>query len=177
MTIENLSIQFRILDDTGKRIDSYPGKEVEFPLSYEYKDTLGFLSKNILFVTYYYPVGLFLQSSSWQITLVLFVTVLLVLCIIALYQTARKEKRSGKYRELFIDNIVHDLKLPVANQLKLCYLFRGSLPSEQIPLLDRGEQQLNEMSQTIHRMLLQFTDEHGLRLKLQTTVSVSLPGI
>lgn len=77
------------------------------------------------------------------------------------------KKKRGEYRELFIHNLVHDLKRPVANQIKTCYLLREVPPEESVLLLKQSQQQLNEMLQSINRMLLQSTDAHGLRLNIR----------
>ena len=165
--LKKLSMRFLVSDKTGKNIDTYPKKQVDLPASYEYKDTLGFISKDILLVAYDYPTALFLQSTSGQVILVIFMTALLILCIVNLNRTVRKEKINGKHRELFINNIVHDLKRPVVNQIKICHLLHDTISPEQHSFLKQSEKQLNEMLHTIHQMLLQSTDEHGLRLKLR----------
>lgn len=99
--------------------------------------------------------------------LTIIISALFIICIVNLYQTIRNEKKSGEYRELFIHNLVHNLKRPVENQMKACYLLRKSLPEKQMSLLERSRQQLNEILQSINRMLLQSTDDHGLCLTIR----------
>ncbi|MFR7825305.1 MAG: hypothetical protein ACLU30_20470 [Odoribacter splanchnicus] len=85
----------------------------------------------------------------WQIIITIIISALLIVCTINLWQTIRNEKKRGEYRELFIHNLVHDLKRPVANQIKTCYPLRYP---EESPLLEQSQQQLNEMLQSINRM-------------------------
>lgn len=165
--LKNLSMQFVIWDSCGRIKDSYPERLTSLPLSPEYKEPLGFISGDTLYATYNYPLIVFIQATFWQIILTIIISALFIICIVNLYQSIRNEKKSGEYRELFIDNLVHDLKRPVENQMKACYLLRESLPEKQIFLLERSRQQLNEMLQSINRMLLQSTDAHGLCLSIR----------
>lgn len=167
LQMKNFSIQFVIQDSCGRIKDSYPKHCESLPLSPEYREPLGFISADTLYATYNYPFIVFIQATLWEIILTIMISALFVICIIYLYQSIRNEKKSGEYRELFIDNLVHDLKRPVENQMKACYLLRESLPEKQIFLLERSRQQLNEMLQSINRMLLQSTDAHGLCLSIR----------
>lgn len=160
----NLSMQFAIQDSTGKITDSYPQNVKTLSFSPKYLDTLGYISGDVIYATYNYPVWLFIQTAIWQIILTILITILFVFCIINLYLSFRKEKKSGEYREQFIHNLVHDLKRPVENQIKLGYVLHDTQESEQADLLEQSETQLKEMLQSINRMLLQSTDAHGLRL-------------
>lgn len=161
--IQNLGIRLFIIDSTGQITDCYP-KHTYLSPSCEYITSLGFISGNTLYATYQYPIDLFLKASCWHIVLITLMTLLLSFCIVNLYRTIRNEKKSGEYREQFIHNLVHDLKRPVENQIKLCYLLHDTQESEQANLLIQSETQLKEMLQSINRMLLQSTDAHGLRL-------------
>lgn len=164
--IKNLSMKF-VIRDSNKRIkDSYPEKLTSIPLSPEYKEPLGFITGDTLYATYSYPLIAFLQTATWQIILTLIISALFILCIANLYQTIRNEKKSGEYRELFIHNLVHDLKRPVANQIKLCYLLQNAHP-ERSSSFEQSRIQLNKMLESINRMLLQSTDAHGLRLNVK----------
>lgn len=161
-----LPIQFIIQDSTGRITDSYP-KHIEIlPLSTEYQETLGFIYKDTLYATYSYPLIAFFQAALWQILLTLIISALFIICILNLYQTISNEKKSGEYRELFIHNLVHDLKRPVANQIKLCYLLQNTHP-EKSSSFEQSRKQLNEMLESINRMLFQSTDAHGLRLNVK----------
>lgn len=156
-----------VIRDSNKRIkDSYPEKLTSIPLSPEYKEPLGFITGDILYATYSYPLIAFLQTATWQIILTLIISALFILCIANLYQTIRNEKKSGEYRELFIHNLVHDLKRPIANQIKLCYLLQNAHP-ERSSSFEQSRIQLNKMLESINRMLLQSTDAHGLRLNVK----------
>lgn len=165
--IKMLSIQFVIQDSSGRIKESYPEKLTSLPSSPEYREPLGFISGDTIYATYSYPLIAFLQTATWEIILTIIISTLFILCIVNLYQTIRNEKKSGEYRELFIDNLVHDLKRPVANQIKLCYLLRETSPENQTSLLEQSQEQLNEMLQSINRMLLQSTDAHGLCLNIR----------
>lgn len=164
--IKTLSLQLAIQDSTGQITDSYPAQLATLPLFLEYREPLGYISGDTLYATYRFPLLVFIQSTIWQIILTIIISILFIICIISLWQSIRNEKKRGEYRELFIDNLVHDLKRPVANQIKTCYLLREVPPAESIPLLEQSQQQLNEMLQSINRMLLQSTDAHGLRLNV-----------
>lgn len=164
--IKNLSMKF-VIRDSNKRIkDSYPEKLTSIPLSPEYKEPLGFITGDTLYATYSYPLIAFLQTATWQIILTLIISALFILCIANLYQTIRNEKKSGEYRELFIHNLVHDLKRPIANQIKLCYLLQNAHP-ERSSSFEQSRIQLNKMLESINRILLQSTDAHGLRLNVK----------
>lgn len=64
-------------------------------------------------------------------------------------------------------NIVHDLKRPIETELKLHHVLYKTLSPEQKILLEKSTTALNNMLQSISRMLLQSTDAHGLRLKIK----------
>lgn len=165
--MKNLSMKFIIQDSTGQIKDFYPTHSESLPSSPKYRESLGFISGDTLYATYDYPLIVFVQAAVWPIILTIIISTLFVLCIVNLYQTIHKEKKSGEYRELFIHNLVHDLKRPIANQLKTCYLLRNITPESRTSLLEQSQQQLNEMLQSINRMLLQSTDAHGLRLSVE----------
>ena len=156
-----------IQDSTGQITDSYPAHLAILPLYPEYREPLGFISGDTLYATYDFPLLVFIRSAIGQIILTIIISALLIVCTINLWQTIRNEKKRGEYRELFIHNLVHDLKRPVANQIKTCYLLREVPPEESVLLLEQSQQQLNEMLQSINRMLLQSTDAHGLRLNIR----------
>lgn len=163
-----LSPQFVIGDSTGRIKDSYPKHLATLPSSPEYSEPLGFISGDTLYATYNRPsVIMFIQVAIWQIILTIIISALFITCIINFYRTIRNEKKSGEYRESFIDNLVHDLKRPVGNQIKACYLLPTLPPDEQESFLESNREQLNEMLQSINRMLLQSTDAHGLRLNVK----------
>lgn len=164
--MKNLSIQFAIQDSCGRIKDSYPVEIESLPPSPEYRESLGFISADTLYATYNYPFIVFIHATLWQIILTLIISALFILCIANLYQTIRNEKKSGEYRELFIHNLVHDLKRPVANQIKLCYLLQNAHP-EKSSSFEQSRKQLNEMLESINRMLFQSTDAHGLRLNVK----------
>lgn len=166
LQLKNLSIQFVIKDSSGRIKDSYPEILTSIPISPEYTEPLGYISGDILYATYSYPLIAFLQTATWQIILTLIISALFILCIANLYQTIRNEKKSGEYRELFIHNLVHDLKRPIANQIKLCYLLQNAHP-ERSSSFEQSRIQLNKMLESINRMLLQSTDAHGLRLNVK----------
>ena len=165
--IKTLSLQLAIQDSTGQITDSYPAHLAILPLFPEYWEPLGFISGDTLYATYDFPLLVFIRSAIGQIILTIIISALLIVCTINLWQTIRNEKKRGEYRELFIHNLVHDLKRPVANQIKTCYLLREVPPEESVLLLEQSQQQLNEMLQSINRMLLQSTDAHGLRLNIR----------
>lgn len=167
MHLKDHSIQFVIQDSTGKIKDSYPKHLKTLSFRPKYQTTLGFISGDTLYAEYNYPYIKFIQSTLWQIILTVIISALLIILIINLYQTIRNEKKSGEYRELFIDNLVHDLKRPIQNQIKTNYLLLESPPETQVLLLEKNQKQLNEVLQLINRMLLQSTDAHGLRLTVQ----------
>lgn len=163
-----LSPQFVIGDSTGRIKDSYPEHLATLPSSPEYHEPLGFISGDTLYATYNQPsVIVFIRAAIWQIILTIIISALFITCIINFCRTIRNEKKSGEYRESFIDNLVHDLKRPVGNQIKACYLLPTLPPDEQESFLESNREQLNEMLQSINRMLLQSTDAHGLRLNVK----------
>lgn len=159
-------LQFVICDSTGQIKDAYPEHLTELPPHPEYCEPLGFTAKDTLYATYSLPYVSFIRATGWQIFQTLSISVLFVLCAVSLWRAIRKEKKSGEYRELFITNLVHDLKGPVAAQIKFCYLLK-SLPEEWMPYIRQNREQLNRMLQSIDRMLLHSTDEHGLKLNVR----------
>lgn len=165
--IKTHSLQLAIQDSTGQITASYPAHLATLPLFPEYREPLGFISGDTLYATYDFPLLVFIRSAIGQIILTIIISALLIVCTINLWQTIRNEKKRGEYRELFIHNLVHDLKRPVSNQIKTCYLLREVPPEESVLLLEQSQQQLNEMLQSINRMLLQSTDAHGLRLNIR----------
>ena len=126
--IKTLSLQLAIQDSTGQITDSYPAHLAILPLFPEYREPLGFISGDTLYATYDFPLLVFIRSAIGQIILTIIISALLIVCTINLWQTIRNEKKRGEYRELFIHNLVHDLKRPVANQIKTCYLLREVPP-------------------------------------------------
>lgn len=164
--MKNLHMQFVIQDSFGQIKDSYPTHFESLPLSPEYQEPLGFISADTLYATYNYPLIVFIQATLWEIILTIIISTLFIICIVNLYQTIRNEKKSGEYRELFIHNLVHDLKRPIANQIKICYLLQKAHP-ERSSSFEQSRKQLNEMLESINRMLFQSTDAHGLRLNVK----------
>lgn len=164
--IKNLSIQFVIQDSSGRIKESYPEKLTSLPSSPKYREPLGFISGDTIYATYSYPLIAFLQTATWEIILTIIISTLFIICIVNLYQTIRNEKKSGEYRELFIHNLVHDLKRPIANQIKICYLLQKAHP-ERSSSFEQSRKQLNEMLESINRMLFQSTDAHGLWLNVK----------
>lgn len=165
--MKNLSMQFTIQDSTARIKESYPETKETLPSSPKYRDTLGFISGEILYASYNYPIELFIRTATWQIILTILISALFLYCIFNLYLSFRNEKKSGEYREQFIHNIVHDLKRPLENQIKLCGVLPDIPEAVQAKLLEESKVQLRGMSQSINRMLLQSTDAHGLRLNLK----------
>lgn len=134
--IENLPIHFAIKDSTNQVKTSHPSGWIP-PRSCELKLPLGFLTKDTLYASYNYPFKLFLGLARHQILLTLFIALLLIFCVISLFQTLRWEKRAGKYREIFVHNIVHDLKRPIETELKLHRVLYKTLSPEQKILLEK----------------------------------------
>ena len=165
-SIENLPINFAIKDSINQIKASYPSSWIP-PRSCELKMPLGFLTKDTLYASYNYPFKLFLNLAGNQILLTLFIALLLIFCVISLFHTLRWEKRTGKYREVFVHNIVHDLKRPIETELKLHRVLYKTLSPEQKILLEKSTTGLNDMLRSINRMLLQSTNAHGLRLKIK----------
>ncbi len=162
------SLQFVLTDSTGKIKDTYPHPTSEIPSSPEYIDTLGFLTRDILYATYDYPLTAFVQIAAWPIATTLFISLLLAFCVIHLYINYRNEKRQRENQKEYIDSIVHDLKHPVENQKHLCYLLPHLSKEEQIEQAEKNRQDLNNMLHSIDRMLLQSTDAHGIVLTPKT---------
>lgn len=162
------SLQFILTDSTGCIKDSYPRSINKIPSSPEYIDTLGFLTRNILYATYDYPLAAFVQTAAWSIATTLFITLLLAFCIIYLYMNYRNEKRQRENQKEYIDSIVHDLKHPVENQKYLCYLLPHLSKEEQIEQAEKNRQELNNMLHSINQMLLRSTDAHGIVLTPKT---------
>lgn len=165
--IKNLSMQLAIRDSTEQIKDAYPERLETLPFPPEYLEPLGFISGDTLYATYNFPPIIFIQAAIWKVILTIIISALFIICVANFYQTIRNEKKSGEYRELFIDNLVHDLKRPVENQVRSCYLLPTLPYVEQKSFLERSQKQLNEMLQSINRMLLQSTDAHGLRLTVR----------
>ena len=105
-----------------------------------------------------------MQAANWQITIIILIATILILCIINLYLSFRDEKRSRENQEQYIHHIVHDLKRPVENQIKANYLLRHLQGEAQAKIIEQRERESKEMLRSINRMLLQSTDAHGLRL-------------
>ena len=118
--IKTHSLQLAIQDSTGQITASYPAHLATLPLFPEYREPLGFISGDTLYATYDFPLLVFIRSAIGQIILTIIISALLIVCTINLWQTIRNEKKRGEYRELFIHNLVHDLKRPVVNQIKTC---------------------------------------------------------
>lgn len=165
-TLKKQPIHLAIKDSTNQIKDSYPPNWI-FPRSCELKIPLGFLSKDTLYASYHYPFKRFLDLASGHISLVFFISLLLIFCIISLFHTLRWERKTGKYRETFVHNIVHDLKRPIETELKLHHILYKTLSPQQKILLEKSATGLNNVLQSINRMLLQSTDAHGLRLKIK----------
>lgn len=147
-SIENLPINFAIKDSINQIKASYPSSWIP-PRSCELKMPLGFLTKDTLYASYNYPFKLFLNLAGNQILLTLFVALLLIFCVISLFHTLRWEKRTGKYREVFVHNIVHDLKRPIETELKLHRILYKTLSPEQKILLEKSTTGLNDMLRSI----------------------------
>lgn len=167
MHLQDRSIQFVIQDSTGKIKDSYPTSLETLSFRPKYQTPLGFISGDTLYAEYNYPYVKLIQSTLWQLILTIIISALLITLIINLYQTIRDEKKSGEYRELFISNLVHDLKRPIEDVIKVLYLLRDLSPEEQTLFLKQGRAKLDNILQSINRMLLQSTDAHGLRLNIK----------
>lgn len=167
MQIDMPHLQFAIRDSLGKVVDSFPPAHEAVPENAEYCRPLGYISPNTLYATYDYPAILFAKAAAGQIIITIVITILFVLFIIDFFRSIQKEKKRGEYREMFIHQLVHDLKHPVANQIKMGYLLQEKLPEDLRPLFEQSQSQLNGMLQSINRMLLQSTDERGLKLNLQ----------
>lgn len=164
MQIKNPSMQFVVGDSTGTIKESYPEQLGTLSFISEHQQPLGVISGDTLYATYSYPFFEFVRTVAWQIIITIIISGLFVFCLVNLYRTIRNEKRRAKHREQFIDNLVHDLKRPVENQAKLCYLLPTLPPDSQASFLEQSQKQLNEMLQSINRMLLHSTDSYGLRL-------------
>lgn len=143
--LKNTSLQLILADCTSKIKNSCPGK----------------------YVTHSYPFGRFIQTSTWQIIITIFITLLLIYSVINLYHNYHNEQRSRKRQEEYIHYLVHDLKRPLENQIKICGVLPDIPEAERIELLKESKAQLRGMSQSINRMLIQSTDAHGLRLNLK----------
>lgn len=163
----NLAMQFIIQDSTGRIIDSYPEHLETLPSSPEYKEPLGYISGDTLYATYNYPFCEFIQESMWPIVLIILITSLLILCVYNLYQFIRDEKKSRENQKMYIDNIVHDLKRPVENQINICYLLTKMSPDELAKNIQQNRIVLNEMLHSIQRLLLQSTNKNGLLLQVK----------
>ena len=166
-SIKDCSIQFVIQDSTGKIKDSYPAHLATLSFHPKYQTTLGFISGDTLYAGYDYSYRELIQATIGQILITFMITALLIICIINLCRTIRDEKKSGEYRELFISNLVHDLKRPIEDVIKVLYLLRDLSPEEQTLFLKQGRAKLDNILQSINRMLLQSTDAHGLRLNIK----------
>lgn len=59
------------------------------------------------------------------------------------------------------------MRHPIETELKLHYVLYKTLSSQQKILLEKSTIELNNVLQTINRILLQSTDAHGLRLKIK----------
>lgn len=169
---DSLQLEFQDLrmfmcDSSGRVKESWPEQTDPMPEEMPFGEPMGFLSGDKLFADYAYPWKEFVQAASYEIFQTILLSVLLVICVITLLQTIRNEKRKGKYRESFMHHIVHDLKRPISNQLKVCYLLRETSPEESIRLLEKSQEELEKMLYSVDRLLLQSTDAHGLKLMIQ----------
>lgn len=159
--IKTHSLQLAIQDSTGQITASYPAHLATLPLFPEYREPLGFISGDTLYATYDFPLLVFIRSAIGQIILTIIISALLIVCTINLWQTIRNEKKRGEYRELFIHNLVHDLKRPVANQIKTCYLLR------EVPPRRIGPFARTKPATTQRDVAIDQPDAHGLRLNIR----------
>ena len=111
--------------------DSYTAHLATLSFHPKYQTTLGFISGDTLYAGYDYSYRELIQATIGQILITFMITALLIICIINLCRTIRDEKKSGEYRELFISNLVHDLKRPIEDVIKVLYLLRDLPPEEQ----------------------------------------------
>ncbi|WP_065219040.1 MULTISPECIES: sensor histidine kinase [Butyricimonas] len=162
------SLQFTLTDSAGNIKESYPNIVQSLPAHPEYRDTLGYLTRDILYATYNYPLTHLSSATFLQIATTLFITLLLAFCVIRLYMNYHDEKRQRENQKEYIDSIVHDLKHPVENQKYLCYLLPHLSKEEQIEQAEKNRQELNNMLHSINRMLLRSTDAHGIVLTPKT---------
>jgi hypothetical protein len=162
------ALQFTLSDSAGHIKESYPNTVQSIPAHPEYCDTLGYLTRDILYATYNYPLAHLSSATIIQIATTLFITLLLAFCVIHLYINYRNEKRQRENQKEYIDSIVHDLKHPVENQKHLCYLLPHLSKEEQIEQAEKNRQELNNMLHSINRMLLRSTDAHGILLTPKT---------
>ena len=148
MHLQDRSIQFVIQDSTGKIKDSYPTSFETLSFRPKYQTPLGFISGDTLYAGYKYPYIVFIQSTLWQLILTVIISALLITLIINLCRTIRDEKKSGEYRELFISNLVHNLKRPIEDVIKVLYLLRDLPPEEQTLFLKQGRAKLDNILQS-----------------------------
>lgn len=160
-------IRFVITDSTGRIKDTYQQKSINTG-ECNYITRLGYISGDTLQATYPFPFGYFLIATYDQLALIAAIMLLLILCISVLTQAIRQEKKKGEYREQFVHALVHDLKAPILNVLKIEYLLRESteseLSTEDRQSLDRSRDQLSKLLESIGRMLNLSTDAHGLQI-------------
>lgn len=167
INIDKLALQFIIQDSTGKIIDSYPEHLKTLSSSPKYKEPIGYISGDTLYATYNYPYNKFIHATLWPTLFTFFITSLLILCVYNLYQFIRDEKKSRENQKMYIDNIVHDLKRPVENQINICYLLTKMSPDELAKNIQQNRIVLNEMLHSIQRLLLQSTNKNGLLLQVK----------
>ena len=164
---KTLSLQFVIQDSSGKVKEAYPNPLKTSLSSPKYREPLGFISGDVLFATYDYPFILFFQEAFGTIVLTITISFLFLLCIINFYQIIHDEKMKRKCQMLFVDNLLHDLKRPIENQLEICKLLPSLTPVQQTSFLERSHEQLNEMLQFTNHMLLQSMDVNVKQLHVK----------
>ena len=167
--IHPASVQLFLLDSIHNIIDAYPVRRIPRHIlaSPECDIQLGFLSKDHLYAYCPYPFSLFWQEAGDRILLVVCLFAIVALCVVILYQTVKREKLEAHYQELYVHSIVHDLKRPIANQIDLQESILSEIPVPYKSIAEQGMEQMQDTLKSINRMLLQSTDAHGLKLKIE----------
>ena len=163
------SLQLLLLDSTHNIIDAYPSRRIPKHIlaSPECDIQLGFLTKDHLYAYCPYPPLLFWHEAGDRVLLAVCLFAIVALCVVVLYKTVKREKLEAHYQELYVHSVVHDLKRPIANQIALQESILPEIPEPYKSIAGQGMEQMQDTLKSINRMLLQSTDAHGLRLKIE----------
>lgn len=165
--IELPELQLFVSDSTGKVKDAWPEQNAPLPAAAEFRKPLGFLCKDTLTVAYNYPRQEFVRTAGAEIFSTIAMSLLLAICASSLFRTIRREKKTGKFREMLMYNIIHNLKQPINNQIKICEMAKGLPLNDMVTFLEKSRQQLNEMLQSVNRTLFLSVEANGLKLDIQ----------
>ena len=164
--IHPASMQFLLRDSSNEIKETFPA-QIKNPITPVCEITLGNMTQDRLYIAYPYPPLLFWHEAGDRVLLAVCLFAIVALCVVVLYKTVKREKLEAHYQELYVHSVVHDLKRPIANQIALQESILPEIPEPYKSIAGQGMEQMQDTLKSINRMLLQSTDAHGLRLKIE----------